>query len=244
MTAASPAGAGDVARQVATVVGALAQAALPTVLLPRVRDDLRPPAVAQPAPWAFTIWLPIYAASAAHAVRQARPTLRADPLLRGVGWPLATAFLSVGAWAPLVYRRRYWAAQAALAGTALLAGAARARVSRAPTGAVPPSLALTTGLLAGWGAAACGVNLASLLVGAGPVPAGRPATATGTAIALALGALGAVTLPAPASTTTQRVYGATLLWALAGVADGRRRASPPVAAAAALAAVPVLRRML
>ncbi|MGY1694727.1 hypothetical protein ACI780_07400 [Geodermatophilus sp. SYSU D00814] len=39
------------------------------------------------------------------------------------------------------------------------------------------------------------------------------------------------------------MYGVTLAWALAGVADGRRRAAPPVAAAAALAALPILRRL-
>ncbi|MGY1694726.1 hypothetical protein ACI780_07395 [Geodermatophilus sp. SYSU D00814] len=192
MRPARPPAAGDVARQVATVTGAVAQAVLPAVLLPRVRRDLRPPEVAQPAPWAFAVWLPVYAASAAHAARQARPALRADPLLRRTGWPLAAAFLCLGAWAPLLSRQRYWAAQAALAGTALLAGTARARADRTPD-PVPPTLALTTGLLAGWGAAACGVNLASMLVGAGPVPGGRPATATGAATAVALGALGVAT---------------------------------------------------
>ncbi len=178
-----------------------------------------------------------------HAARQARPALRADPLLRSAGWPLAGALLSTGAWAPLVYRRRYRAAQAALAGTVLPAGIARARVDRAPRETVPLSLALATGSLAGWGAAACGVNLASLVVGEGLVPAGRPASAAGIATVLALGGLGVATLPARTATPLQRAYGATLAWALVGVADGRRRSSRPVAAAAVVAALPVLRRL-
>ncbi len=223
--ATPPPRAADVARQVATVVGAVAQAVLPAVLLPRVRRDLRPPEVAQPAAWAFTVWLPIYAAAAAvHAAQQARPALRSDPVLRDAGPPLAGAFLATGAWAPLVYGRRYRAAQAALAGTALLSGIARARVDRAPREAVPLSLALTTGSLAAWGAAACGVNLASLVVAEGVVPAGRPASAAGVATALALGGLGVATLPARAATPVQRAYGATLAWALVGSPSGGGRA--------------------
>ncbi len=243
MTADTTPRAADVARQVATVVGAVAQAVLPAVLLPRVRRDLRPPEVAQPAAWAFIVWLPIYAATAVHAAQQARPALRSDPVLRDAGPPLAGAFLATGAWAPLVYGRRYRAAQAALAGTALLSGIARARVDRAPREAVPLSLALTTGSLAAWGAAACGVNLASLVVAEGVVPAGRPASAAGVVTALALGGLGVATLPARAATPVQRAYGATLAWALVGVAVGRRASSRPVAAAAAVAVLPVLRRL-
>ncbi len=102
---------------------------------------------------------------------------------------------------------------------------------------------LAAGSLAGWGAAACGVNLASLVVGEGLVPAGRPASAAGIATALALGGLGVATLPARTATPLQRVHGATLVWALVGVADGRRASSRPVAAAAVVAALPVLRRL-
>lgn len=235
---------GDVVRQLATVVGAVAQAVLPAVILPRVRRDLQPPNVAQPAPWAFVIWLPVYAAATAHAARQTRPAVRTDPVLRDAGWALAAAYRCIGGWAPLLQRQRYRAAQGALTGAAVGAGTARMRLDRTPADSVPTSMALSTGLLAGWGAAACGVNLASMVVGLGPVPTGRPATLTGAATALALGGLAATTLPDRATTLTQRTYALTLLWALAGVADGQRRGSASTAAAAVLASVPVLRRLL
>lgn len=235
---------GDLLRQVATVVGAVTQAVLPAVILPRLRGDLRPPDVVQPAPWAFLIWLPVYAAAAAHAARQSRPALRTDPVLRDTGWPLAAAYLCIGGWAPLLQRRCYWAAQAALTGAAVSAGTARRRLDRTVKGGIPTSLALSTGLLSGWGAAASGVNLASMMVGVGPVPTGRPAALTGAATAIALGALGTATLPDRATTLTQRAYAATLLWALTGVAAGQRRTSPSTAAAAVLAAGPIARRLL
>ena len=217
---------------------------LPAPILPRVRRDLQPPNVAQPAPWAFVIWLPVYAAAAAHAARQARPALRADPVLRDAGWPLAAAYLCIGGWAPLLQRQQYWAAQGALTGAAVFAGTARRRLDRTAEDSIPASMALSSGLLAGWGAAACGVNLASMVVGLGPVPTGRPATLTGAATALALGGLGAATLPVRATTLTERTYVVALLWALAGVADGQRRTSASTAAAAVIAAVPVVRRLL
>ncbi len=91
--------------------------------------------------------------------------------------------------------------------------------------------------------AACGVDLAWLVVGEGPVPAARPASATGMVTVLALGGRGVATLPARAATPLQRAYGVTPAWAPVVVADGRRANSRPVAVAAAVAALPVLRRL-
>ena len=51
------------------------------------------------------------------------------------------------------------------------------------------------------------------------------------------------TLPARAATPLQRAYGVTPAWAPVVVADGRRANSRPVAVAAAVAALPVLRRL-
>jgi hypothetical protein len=60
---------------------------------------------------------------------------------------------------------------------------------------------------------------------------------------LALGGRGVATLPARAATPLQRAYGVTPAWAPVVVADGRRANSRPVAVAAAVAALPVLRRL-
>lgn len=183
----------DRSRQALTLVGAVAQAALPLVLIPRFRFVEPPPDVISPAGWAVSVWLPIYAGSLAYAVDQARPGTRERELLREVGWPLAGAFLANGAWAPLVLRRRYWSAQAALLGIAGLAEVARRRLGRAAARGVPltrpdtVALAPTVGMLAAWGAAASGVNLAAMLVAEGLVPRGWPAEVTGGAVLLGLG---------------------------------------------------------
>ena len=244
----------DVARQVLTGLGAVTQAVLPVLLARRFRFAEPPPEVISPAGWTFTAWLPIYAGSLVYAVDQARPAARSRELVREVGWPLAGALLANGAWAPLVLRRHYWSAQAALLCAAGWAELARRRLGRAAartTSGDPLTrldrggLAPTVGMLAAWSAAAGGVNLAALLVAAGPVPAGQAADVVGGAILLGLGTAGAAGLSATgASGPVARAYAATLLWALAGVADGRRHTSRTVAAVAAVAALPVVRAAL
>lgn len=237
----------DVARQAATIAGAVGQAVLPVVLLPRLREELDVPDVAQPAPYAFTIWLPIYATTLAYAASQARSDRRAEPVLRAVGSPFAASLVCTAVWAPLLRRRDYWAAQAALLGTAVFAEQARTRL--AATGRRPGPgewalLELPVGLQAGWGAAAAAVNLAAMLVDRGPSSARRAPVAVGVGTVLAVGLLGAgrVVASPPGSSG---VYGATVLWALAGVvAAGQRRRRPQVALAAAAAAAPVLRALM
>lgn len=238
----------DVARQLATVAAAAAQVILPVVLSPRFDGADQPPNVIQPADYTFAIWFPIFAGSLGYAGYQARPVARDRPVLRRVGWPLAAAFACTGAWAPLLRRRRYWSAQAALIGIATGAEVARRRLVEAEVrglaraemlAVVPP-----TAMLAGWGAAAAGVNLAAMLTAYGVVRPGWQSTATGAAALVALGVSGTDALRADGrsatATATARTYGGTLLWALAGVMAGQRKRSPAAAAAAASAAAPVV----
>lgn len=236
----------DLARQGLTLVGAVAQVALPTLLLPRVRRTIEPPDVVQPAPWTFAVWLPIYATSLAYAAHQARPAQRTDPVLREIGWPLGAAFAMNGIWAPLVATRRYWAAQAALVGIGAAAGVARRRLTAAEReGRITPghrrfAVAPTAGLSA-WGTAAAAVNLASMIAAYGPVR-GRGATdALAVATMAAVGGVSTLVVrgAGPASTTATG-YGATVLWALTGVAAGQRRRSRPAALAAVGAALPLV----
>ncbi len=238
----------DVARQVATLVGALGQVVLPTVILPRLRRDLPVPDVAQPAPYAFAAWLPIYATTLAYAGFQARPSRRDVPLLRDIGAPLATSMLSTAAWAPLLRRQRYWGAQVALLGTAAFAEQARSRLAAASSAPASSSgltesqrarLAVPVGLQAGWGAAAAAVNLAAMLVDRGPAPVRRAPNATGVVTVVAVGALATARIRSspPATSTT---YAATVLWALVGVVVGQARRRPAVAVAAAAALLPVV----
>lgn len=237
----------DAVRVVATLAGAVGQVVLPSVLLPRFRREEEPPNVMQPAPYAFGIWFPIFATSLAEAAVQARPSQREDPVLRAVGTPFALAMLSTAVWAPLVATRRYWAAQAALGGIALFGEQARRRLAAAEgrgdlTAARKGLLVPPVSMLAGWGAAATVVNLAAMLVAAGVVRPGRHAAATGVVCTLAVGGVAtfATASTGGASSRTAQAYGATVLWALAGIVAGQRRSSPAVAVAAVVAAGPVL----
>lgn len=240
-----PADRGDLARQVATCAAAVAQVALPALLPPRFERGHEPPEVIQPSPATFAVWLPVFASSLAYAGQQARPTLRDAPLPRSVGWPLAAAYACTGVWAPLLRARRYWAAQVALLGLAAGADTARRRLvaveassglDRAQCLAVVP----TTGMLAAWGAAAAGVNLASMLQAYGLVRPGRQAVTAGNALVLALGGLGALGSD-PRAPATSRVYAGTLLWALGGIVARQRTRFPSAAACAVLSGLAVVR---
>lgn len=233
------------ARQVVTAAAAVASVALPVLLPPRFDGPEQPPNVIQPSTAAFQVWVPIFAASLGYAAHQARPSNRDSAVLRRTGWPLAAAFACTGAWAPLQRTRQDWAAQVALVGFAAGAETARRRVSaheadppgldRADLLAVVP----VTGMLAAWGAAAAGVNLAALLPASGLVPRGHPTVAVGDLLVLGLGAAGAAG-SVPGAPLTSRTYAGTLLWALGGIALGQRRRSPSAAASAVVAAAVVL----
>lgn len=234
----------DVARQVATVAGALGQVILPTVILPRLRRDLPVPDVAQPAPYAFAAWLPIYATTVAYAGFQAQRSRRDVPLLRDIGVPLAASMLSTTIWAPLLRQQKYWGAQAALIGTAVFAEQARGRLAAATSSSglddrQRARLAVPVGLQAGWGAAAAAVNLAATLVDRGPASIRRAPNATGVVTVAAVGALAAVRIRSSPPATTA-AYASTVLWALAGVVIGQARNRPTVALAAAAALLPVV----
>ncbi len=236
---------GDRSRQVAGVAAAAAQILLPTLLGPRFDEDEQPPDVVQPAQYTFGVWLPIFAASAGYAGLQARPGTRESDLARTIGWPLAAAFASTGVWAPLVRTGRYWSAQTALLAIAAFAELARRRLADGAAGNGDRAFVLTSrvtaGMLAAWGLSAAGVNAAAMLVAKGLVPNGRAATTTGVGLLVGLGAAGAAGTAATrnADPTVSRVYAATLLWALTGVAVGQRKRSPAAAIAATAAMVPV-----
>jgi len=232
----------DVVRQAATVAGAVGQMVLPSLILPRLRGQLSVPDVAQPAPYTFAVWLPVYATTVAYAGYQTRPANQELEVLREVGVPLAASMLSTAVWAPLVREQRYGAAQLALIGTAVFAERARGRLAASAIAGLDDTtrrrLAVPFGLQAGWGTAAAAVNLAAIAVDRGPARIRRAPTAAGVATVLAVGAVAGARIRAfPPGRSV--AYAATVLWALAGVVVGQARTRPPVAVAAALAALPV-----
>lgn len=237
----------DVVRQAVTLTAAIAQTALPVLLMPSFDRDKQPPDVMQPADWTFAVWGPIFATSIVHGLDQARPSRSDDAALRATGWSLAAGYACTAVWAPLVATRRYWAAQSALIGLAILSEVSRRRVAAAAEAgqlAASDRLVLVPGssMLAAWGSAAATVNLAAMLVGERVVPVGAPATALGTAATGAAGGLLALlsaATPGGRSSLSARVHTATSVWGLVGIALGQRTRSRPVALAAAAAAVTV-----
>ncbi|WP_394252104.1 hypothetical protein [Arthrobacter pityocampae] len=240
------AASGDSSRQAFTCVAAAAQVLLPTFYGPRFRGGDAPPDVIQPAPYAFAVWFPIFASSIAYAAHQARGPARTREVWRSAGWPLAGAFAAAGVWAPLARSGRVWSAQTALIVLAVLADSGRRRIARAEvegglSAAEVAAAAPAAGMLAAWGQAACGVNLAAVLVAREIVPAGPKAAAAGVGLLSVLGVLGARVATGPErASVSSRSYAGTLLWAFAGVMLGQRRRSTSAAAAAAGAAVVLL----
>jgi hypothetical protein len=237
---------GDSSRQVLTCAAAAAQVLLPTFYGPRFRGEDAPPNVIQPAAYAFTVWFPIFASSIAYAVHQARGSARTRDVWRAAGWPLAGAFAATGIWAPLAKSGRPWSAQGALVMIAVLAETGRHRIAQAErrnelSAGEVAAVAPAAGMLAAWGQAACGVNLAAMLVAKDIVPAGPKAATVGAALLTALGAVGtrAVTAPERASVSS-RFYAGTLLWAFTGVMIGQRQRSRSAVATAAGAALTML----
>src|SRR5918995_6748786 len=108
-------GTRDLARQVATVVGALFQV-LAGAIVPIGAIAGETPSLVGPANYAFAIWGPIFLLCLAYATYQALPANRANPLLRHVGWFLAGAFFLNGLWEVLVPLRQPVLLQAILAG--------------------------------------------------------------------------------------------------------------------------------
>jgi translocator protein len=70
-------------------------------------DPKRTPPIV-PAPYAFAIWGPIYAASIGYAVYQGMPEQRENPLLRQIGFYTAAAFLGTTLWLIAAQLLRIW----------------------------------------------------------------------------------------------------------------------------------------
>lgn len=230
------------------LLGAAAQLAVPAILRrvdPRQLGEMS--ADVAPAPATFAVWAPIMALSGVHGLAQARPGRAGDSLLRRAGWPTAAAFASTGVWAPLVARARWWPAQAAITSIWLSASVAQRRIAAAERESVRGLsgeerwlYALPIAMLAGWSAAATGVNLASMLVGAGLVAPGAPERTLAAGTVATLGAVGVTGVRTTGPRTfTARAFGATVLWALGGVAVAQRRRFPAGAATALTAAAAV-----
>jgi hypothetical protein len=174
----------------------------------------------QPAGWAFAIWGLIYAGLIAHAVTGMLRRDRAD--WDAMRLPLATA-LVVGAGWLWIAPRDPWLATLGL--WVMMAAAIGALVRGAAAGHGARWLRLTpVALFAGWLTAAMNVSLGVVLAGSGAVTDTQAALLMlATTLAIALAVQARVRLPE---------YGATVIWALAGIAAVNAGPNPPVAWAA------------
>src|SRR5919107_1208575 len=157
----------DLARQVATVVGALFQVLAPAIV-PIGAIAKETPSLVIPADYAFAIWGPIFLLCLASPPSRALPANGQNPLLQRVGWFLAGAFFLNGLWEVLVPLRQPAVLQAILAGifACLVVGYVRlVRSDRSVWNRVDRWLvALPLGLLFGWITAANVVSFNDTLV--------------------------------------------------------------------------------
>jgi hypothetical protein len=184
--------------------------------------------------------LPIFASSLALPARQLLPQRWRSTAVDDLGWAPAAPFAATGLWALSIRAQRYRAAQLALFGIAATAELARRRVTQlevegrldtADRVIVVPAISM----LAAWGAAASGVNLAALLAAEWPVttPSSRRTLAAATVTGLGARAAQSTRATNPARLSTLW-YSGTVAWALAGVAA--RRPTDPVLASLSTAA--------
>src|ERR687898_829707 len=214
---------GDVARQVAVMLAAIFQIAVPVFTGPVVgRVSAENPTLIVPADYAFVIWTPIFLLAVIYAVYQALPSNRENPLLRRIGWFSALAYFSNGVWEIVFPAREFVLSQVVFVG--ITTGAVVAFVlaqreagsgSRFERWLVAPAF----GLLAGWVTAAFFVGLVTVLVATGALNGGGGEALFGSHMLIVGGAVACAVILAGRTGPVQGylTYGGAVLWALVGV---------------------------
>src|ERR671910_1403009 len=220
----------DVARQAATVVGALFQV-LAGAIVPIGAIAGERPSLVIPADYAFAIWGPIFLLCLAYATYQALPTNGQNPLLQRVGWFLAGAFFLNGLWEVLVPLRQPVVLQTLLAGifACLVVGYVRlVRSDRSVWNRANRWLvALPLGLLFGWITAANVVSFNDTLVELGLLGNGVGGALAGAFLLLVGAVLASVVILVSGAGPLQGLlaYAGAVLWALAGIVVNQYDAS-------------------
>src|ERR687898_3213952 len=214
---------GDIARQVAVMLGAIFQVAVAAWVGPAVgRISGETPTLVVPGDYAFVIWTPIFLLALIYAVYQALPANRENPLFRRIGWFSALAYFSNGVWEILFPAREFVLSQVVFVG--ITTGAVVAFVlaqreagsgSRFERWLVAPAF----GLLAVWVTAAFFVGLVTVLVATGVLSGGIGEAIFGALMLIVGGAVACAVILAGRNGPVQGylAYGGAVLWALAGV---------------------------
>ena len=219
----------DLARQVATVVGALFQV-LAGAIVPIGAIAKETPSLVIPADYAFAIWGPIFLLCLAYATYQALPANGQNPLLQRVGWFLAGAFFLNGLWEVLVPLRQPVVLQAILAGifACLVVGYVRlVRSDRSVWNRADRWLVALLGLLFGWITAANVVSFNDTLVELGLLGSGVGGALAGAFLLLVGAVLASVVILVSGAGPLQGLlaYAGAVLWALTGVVVNQYDAS-------------------
>src|SRR6478609_8681383 len=122
------------------------------------------PSIVTPPDWAFGVWGPIFAGSAATAVVQALPGQRSEPASREAGWWLAAAAAGNALWEWVAQSGRYRATPPILWGIVAAAGAAHHVLQRSDRSAASRLAGAGNGLLLGWTSLAASINTADVLL--------------------------------------------------------------------------------
>src|ERR671913_29002 len=229
----------DLARQVATVVGALFQI-LAGAIVPIGAIAGETPSLVRPSDYAFAIWGPIFLLCLAYAAYQALPANRANPLLRRVGWFFAGAFFLNGLWEVLVPLRQPVLLQAILAGIFACLAVAYLRLVRSEQSVWNRAdrwlVALPLGLLFGWITAANVVSFNDTLVELGLLGNGVGGALAGAFLLLIGAVLASVVILVSGAGPLQSLlaYAGAVLWALTGVVVNQYDASVLTTGAALL----------
>lgn len=198
-------------------------------------DGRTSPSLVLPSGYAFAIWTPIYAGLFSHAIYQALPAQRRDPLLRRTGWATACAVGISGFW---VWTQDIPGLEMVLIGATTTA-ALTAYLRSSPqqeTGARTSRdhwlVRVPLGLFAGWISVATVAGGGEALIAAGIRAPWPGVEAWSTAVLLGAGAAaGSIAWRRPVSFA----YAAAVSWGLVAVAV-RNLPDHPVPGVAALVA--------
>lgn len=226
--------------------GALLAATAAQVLVPAIGPLLgqseiaevskRTKSIVTPPDWAFGVWGPIFAGSAATAVVQALPGRRTDPAARDAGWWLAAAAAGNAIWEFVAQSGRYRATPPILWGIVTAAGVAHARLQRTGPTASARLATGSNGMLLGWTSLAAAINTADVLL---DVLDMEPDTRRGRILSLGLvgGAAAGVTAVVAASRRGALAVASTTSWGLSTLAANTPRTPVRVTGWGAVSAV-------
>lgn len=236
-----PATGGDRVRTGALLAAAAAQLVVPVIgpLLGQseiAEVSKRTRSIVTPPDWAFGVWGPIFAGSAATAVVQALPAQQTAPASRQAGWWLAAAAAGNALWEGVAQSGRYRATPPILWGIVAAAGAAHAALQRVEPTAQARLATGSNGMLLGWTSLAASINTADVLL---DVLGLDPDTRQGRLVSLGLvgAAAAGVTGVVAASRRGAAAVASTTSWGLSTLAANTPRTAVRATGWAAVSSV-------